>query len=191
MDGARENDQFQNVSSNTSSVAKTEVCLEITEVVRFAKLAMKRFYENPNYAIYSTPQPPHHEQVKIVIGDRVACVDKGISEVIECLWQLDLDTLGSCECRPSGKAYVNLPVPLHADTLQKILLEHGIDSELNRKTRSVVDPSTHRAILIPGGDILFRVSDIPAVLAALRLCVVRSHMVAAAVGGDITESWVL
>jgi hypothetical protein len=147
-----------------------------SEIRQLAKAAMRSFYENPNYAIYSTPQPPEHEQVAVTWGHRRATVDKGIADVIVGLWQLDFDTLGSCEQRPSGKAYVLLPVPGQGHAFIDLISKMGISAEFQPKIRTVQDSSNGRERRIPGGNVIFDPIDIPKVVSILRAAIVQNRL---------------
>jgi hypothetical protein len=73
--------RFERIDDNPESVSEAKQQI----LVQWATDTTNRFYLEPNYAIYSTPQPPAHEQVQISLGHRKAAVDKGIADVIVAL----------------------------------------------------------------------------------------------------------
>jgi hypothetical protein len=140
---------------------------KLLEKKRMAIRAMNRFYSNPDYSVYSIQPTGDHEQVEIQLHHRRASVDKGIAQVILGMWRLGFDTLGSCERRKSGKAYVSLPVPGHAEECHKILQSKNICSELRLKDKTMKVNNAGKNYTIQGGHVLFDALDTERVIEAL------------------------
>ena len=161
-DGERVVYRFSRMEESVSAIADSKAQV----LHQWAVDLMNRFYKKPDYSIYSTPQPPEHEQIDISLGDRHASVDRGVSDIILGLWMLDLDTLGSCQQRSSGKAYVHLPVPGHAEIFRALLDQNGIPFEFKPKTMTIKKAGQEYPVI--GASILFDPDVIPRILKALH-----------------------
>lgn len=107
--------------------------------------ALSRFYESPNYGIYSKPPTDDHPQVLVELRKRRAHVDEKIAPVILLAWKLGMDTLGSCQQilsdKKSEKAYVAFPKQADARRFEKVLAEAGIDAAFEPKSLTVARKS--------------------------------------------------
>lgn len=131
--------------------------------------AIKGFYENPNYDIYTTKPTDRHEQVRVQVGHRRAHVDAGIASVIRELFRLGLDTIGSCQEGAKGEpfegqAYVGFCRERDARRFYNILTSGGIESTFKPKKLKIV---TRRAPdappedqIVPSGNVMFPSSEI-------------------------------
>ncbi len=126
--------------------------------------AISRFYLSPDCSIYSNPPTDEHHQVFIECGDRRACVDEGIAPLIQAIWKLGLETLGSCQERPSGKAYVGFPLGKQGGLFHKKLIEAGIDSQCEQKKFSIRNRDSGETIEIDAANVMFSPEDIPRIV---------------------------
>jgi hypothetical protein len=99
--------------------------------------AMRTFYETPDYSIYSKPPTDNHPQKLVEVGHRRGHVDENIAPLIEGLWKLNLDTIGSCEQLNSGKAYVGFPFQDHAKWFEGVLNKAGIECSYTAKSMGI------------------------------------------------------
>jgi hypothetical protein len=95
--------------------------------------AVNAFYRSPDYSIYTVQPTDEHPQVRIQVGHRMASVDEFLGPLIQEVWRLGLDTLGSCQKKKSGKAWIGFPIAEHGDTFHRALSEAGIASNIERK----------------------------------------------------------
>lgn len=127
--------------------------------------AINRFYLSPDYSIYSKPPTDEHHQVFIECGPRRAYVDEGIAPLIQAIWERGLETLGSCQQRPSGKAYVGFPLGRQGELFHKKLIEAGIESKCERKKFKIRKADCGETIEIDAANVVFSPEDIPRITA--------------------------
>jgi hypothetical protein len=138
--------------------------------------AINGFYENPNYAIYKNKPTDRHVQVAIQVGRRRAEVDEKIAPLIEAVWRLDLDTMGSCEARPEdyqypGMAYIWFPRLKDAKRFEELLKNAGIECTSVPKQaglRRENDQNAENTLTIDGANIVFAPSDIERILEVVQ-----------------------
>lgn len=100
---------------------------------RRLKQAMNAFYRSPNYSIYTVQPTDEHPQVRIQVGQRMASVDERLGLLIQEVWRLDLDTLGSCQERKSGQGWIGFPIAEEGDAFQRVLSQAAIPSTVERR----------------------------------------------------------
>lgn len=99
---------------------------------RRLKEAMQNFYEKPDYKIYSKPPTNDHTQELVEVRHRRAHIDERIVPLIKALWEMEIDTVGSCQQinskkKVTNKAYIAFPCQNHARQFEEILKDS--DSE--------------------------------------------------------------
>lgn len=138
--------------------------------------AINQFYEKPDYDIYSIKPTGEHVQVPVEVGHRKAHVDELMAGIVTAIWQLDMDTIGSCQQRPAGspnegKAYVAFIRRRDAKRVCELLQEAGIEHTYQDKEfgvgRQMEDGTKTAAKAFPAGTILFATDDIAKVDAVL------------------------
>jgi hypothetical protein len=122
--------------------------------------AAKHFYESPDYSIYTKPPTDEHPQVYIESGRRRAHVDKDIAPLVQALWQQGFETLGSCQQRPSGKAYIGFPIAKQGEEFHRLLEESGIESSYKEETLRLKNAETNAVLEVDFGNVLFSPDDI-------------------------------
>jgi hypothetical protein len=142
--------------------------VKYTIAVSRAKNVARNFYLCPNYDVYSKPPTGDHVQDHIEHAHRRAHVDKGIAQLIVGLWENDLDTLGSCQERPSGKAYVGFPVPGEGEKFHDLLKKHGIESELKSTTTTIRNAETGETQELGTANVLFPPNSIDQIVTLLQ-----------------------
>jgi hypothetical protein len=140
--------------------------------------AIKNFYENPNYDIYTTKPTDRHEQVLVQLGHRRAYVDVGIASVIRELFRLGLDTIGSCQEGAKGEpfegqAYVGFCRQRDARRFHDILTSSGIEATFKPKKLMILNRRTPDApredlIEVSAGNVLFPTCRIERITELLR-----------------------
>jgi hypothetical protein len=139
--------------------------------------AIKSFYDNPNYDIYTTKPTDRHQQVLVQVGHRRAHVDVGIVSIIRELFRLGLDTIGSCQEGAKGEpfegqAYVGFCRERDAKRFYNMLTSGGIAATFKAKKLKIVTrgrsdaPAEH--IEVPSGNVMFPSCDIERVAELLR-----------------------
>lgn len=143
--------------------------------VRRAKIAIQGFYDQPNYDIYSIQPTDEHPQESVQVGRRRAKVDVGVARLIELLWRLEFDTIGSCQKRSSGTsigmAYVALPIPGHGEALLELLQRSGLECTLKQKILGIKNEETGEKLEIPCAHIHFDPDLIPGIEMALQAAI--------------------
>jgi len=136
---------------------------------RRLKQAMNAFYLNPNYSIYTVQPTDEHPQVRIQVGHRIANVDERIGPLIQEVWRLGLDTLGSCQEAKAGQAWIGFPIAEEGDAFHRILGEAGIPSTIDRRIGHIasVDRPDEK-IEYEQVNVLFASTDIERVFVQLR-----------------------
>jgi hypothetical protein len=127
--------------------------------------AIKGFYENPNYDIYTTKPTDRHQQMLVHVGHRRAYVDVGIAGVIRELFRLGLDTIGSCQEGAKGEpfegqAYIGFCRERDARHFYNILAAGGIEATFKPKrlmitNRRSADSPPEDLIEVPSGNVMF------------------------------------
>ena len=139
--------------------------------------AIKSFYKNPNYDIYTTKPTDRHQQVLVHVGHRRAHVDVGIASVIRELFRLGLDTIGSCQEGAAGEpfegqAYVGFCRERDAKRFYNILTAGGIEATFKPKTLKITTRQTSDAppdqIDVPSGNVMFPSCQIERITELLR-----------------------
>jgi hypothetical protein len=87
-------------------------------------------------------------------------VDKGISPLVQALWQRGFETLGSCQQRPSGKAYVAFPIVRQGDEFHQMLEEVGVEATNEQKTLRLKNAETDEIVEVDSANVLFSPDDI-------------------------------
>jgi hypothetical protein len=156
--------------------------MQITEQVQehIVQQAIDSFYANPNYDIYSMKPTGDHVQVPVEVGHRRGHVDEGIAVVITHLWNLDVDTLGSCQELPrghkhAGQAYVDFIRVREAKWFYELLTSHGVKAEFGTKAmtfkKKCEDPNeAPKSLSLQNAMVTFDPKDISAVAAILKNC---------------------
>ena len=108
--------------------------------------AIQHFYEKPDYGIYSKPPTDNHPQELIEVRHRRAHVDEKIAPLITALWEMEMDTLGSCQQihskeKVTDKAYVAFPRQDHARRFEEILKGAGIECTYEPKKMTIAGRS--------------------------------------------------
>lgn len=122
--------------------------------------AAAAFYESMDYDIYSRPPTGDHEQVFVELGERRAFVDKKMAGIVAQVWRLGLDTAGSCQERPSGKAYIGFCVPGQGQDFMSLFDGVNIDVELKETTTKIQNPKTGEMIELDTANVLFSPTEI-------------------------------
>jgi hypothetical protein len=138
--------------------------------------AINNFYENPNYDIYKNKPTDRHVQVAIQVGHRRAEVDERIAPLIEAVWRLNLDTMGSCEDRPvdyqyPGMAYIWFPRLKDANRFEEILKNAGVECisvPKQCRLRRENDQKAENTLTIDGANIMYAPSDTGRIVELLR-----------------------
>jgi len=140
--------------------------------------AIKSFYENPNYDIYTTKPTDRHAQVLVQVGHRRAHVDVGIASVIRELFRLGLDTIGSCQEGDKGEpfegqAYIGFCRERDARHFYNILAAGGIEATFKPKrlmitNRRSADSPPEDLIEVPAGNVMFPSYQIERITELLR-----------------------
>jgi len=133
-----------------------------------AKGASRNFYLRPDYNVYSKPPMSDHKQLFIEYGKRRAHVDEKIAPLILEVWKRGLETGGSCEERPSGRAYIGFPVPGEGGQYHDLLREHEIDAELQSTTIALKNVETGGILKLPASNVLFWPHDITRITELLQ-----------------------
>jgi hypothetical protein len=151
-----------------------------TEALREDRLneAIKSFYENPDYDIYTTRPTDRHEQVLVQVGHRRAQVDAGIASVIRELFRMGLDTIGSCQEQAKGEpfegqAYVGFCRERDARRFYNILNSAGIEATFKPKKVKILSRRSPGGPLedqleVPSGNVMFSSCVIERVAEILR-----------------------
>jgi hypothetical protein len=92
----------------------------------------------------------------------------GIADVVLAVWELEMDTFGSCEQRESGDAYIHFWVPRDAEQAHAILQNAGIKSRVVQVDMSFRCEESGKATNFKGAHLLFSPNDVSAATAALR-----------------------
>ncbi len=100
---------------------------------RRLKQATNAFYRSPNYSIYTVQPTDEHPQVRIQVGHRIANVDERLGPMLQEVWRLGLDTLGSCQETKLGKAWIGFPIAEEGDAFHQVLSRAAIPSTVERK----------------------------------------------------------
>lgn len=164
---------FVSVGDSPQSVAN------VAQFVREDRLedAIKSFYENPNYDIYTTKPTDRHQQVLVQLGHRRAHVDAGIASIIRELFRLGLDTIGSCQEQAmgepfEGQAYVGFCRERDASRFYAILNSGGVEATFKPKKLKIVTRRSADApedlIEVPSGNVMFPSSQIERITELLR-----------------------
>lgn len=135
---------------------------------RRAIQATNSFYLSPNYSIYSKPPTGEHPQVFIELGHRRAYVDEGIAPLVLAIWEWGLETLGSCQERPSGKAYVGFPLARQGKLFHKKLTEAAVKSECMAKKLRLQKSDSGQVVEVDSANVLFSPADIPRITMFVR-----------------------
>lgn len=144
---------------------------------RRLEAAIRGFYVNPNYDIYSMKPTGEHVQVPVEVGYRRGHVDEKIAPLIKELWRLGMDTIGSCQERPhdpgvAGKAYVGFVRKRDALRFSDVVKKAGIDCSTEEKqiglARNNPDGSIAEKVTIDSANAKFRTLDIDRVVEVLR-----------------------
>jgi hypothetical protein len=140
--------------------------------------AINKFYEKPDYDIYKCKPTDRHVQVAIQVGHRRGEVDERIAPLIEAVWRLGLDTMGSCEDRPQdyprfpGMAYIWFPRLKDAKRFEEVLKNAGIEYVFDPKQSTIgwkpEEGIEGEKITFDGANILFAPSDIDRIVELLR-----------------------
>jgi hypothetical protein len=130
--------------------------------------ATKQFYLSPNYSIYSRPPTDEHRQVLVERRHRRAYVDEKIAPLVEALWDRGLETLGSCQERSSGEAYIGFPLARQGALFHKKLVDARIESECKETKLRIRNPDTGEILEINAANVLFSPEDIPRIAAFVR-----------------------
>ncbi|MHC4179366.1 MAG: hypothetical protein ACYSWU_17780 [Planctomycetota bacterium] len=139
--------------------------------------AMQHFYEKPDYGIYSKPATDNHPQELIEVRHRRAHVDEKIAPLIKVLWEMEMDTLGSCQQiyskeKVTDKAYVAFPRQDHARHFEDILKGAGIDCTYERKNMTIAGKSEtgelQEKLTYDTANVKFLNADIDRIVGALK-----------------------
>jgi hypothetical protein len=140
--------------------------------------AIKSFYENPNYDIYTTRPTDRHQQVLVQVGHRCAHVDAGIASIIRELFRLGLDTIGSCQEQAMGEAfeghaYVGFCREGDANRFYNLLRSSGIEATLKPKKLKILSRRSpggplEDQIEVPSGNVMFPSYEIERVAQLLQ-----------------------
>jgi hypothetical protein len=143
-----------------------EARLQINE--RRTIQAMNHFYQSPDYSVYRKPPTDEHPQVFIEHGHRRACVDEKMASLIRAIWERGIETLGSCQERPSGKAYIGFPLARQGRLFHERLLEASIGSEYEANQSKFQNADTGHIISVDSANVSFATSDIPRIVALVN-----------------------
>ncbi len=139
--------------------------------------AIRSFYANPNYDIYTTKPTDRHAQVLVQVGHRRAHVDVGIASVIRELFRLGLDTIGSCEEQAKGEpfegqAYVGFCRERDAKRFYDIVTAGGINATFKPKKLKILTRRSPDAPpedqVVPAGNVMFPACDLERIAELLR-----------------------
>ena len=146
------------------------------------RCAINQFYAAPRDSIYSVQPTGEHEQVSIEHRHRRAAVDEGIAPLVIEVWRYGFDTLGSCQGRASGKAYVAFPIAEQGHAFHKILSQGGIQSTCEDKRLRVASVSARDAVVdeselitFDALNVMFSPEDIPRIADLLRASRDKTH----------------
>ena len=134
---------------------------------RKAIQAIRQSYLSPEDPIYSEPPSEEHPGVLVEQGPRKAYVDEQIALLVRAIWQLGLETLGSCQADPSGRAYIGFPLVKHGKALHKMLVAAGVDAEYESESITIRDPDSGETIEVDAAKVLFSPDDIARITAAI------------------------
>jgi hypothetical protein len=128
---------------DTSEPAVTQMRQVVNDTRK--QVAVRSFYTNPDYSIYSLKPNDDHPQQFVQYQHRMARVDERLAPLILELWKRGWDTLGSCqELRPGtpdpGKAYVDFPFPEHGQAFVRLLEEAGLPVLVVPSTQKITKP---------------------------------------------------
>lgn len=170
---------FDRIDDSEKKIGDLE--LERNEAV-LAEL-IERFYREPDYKIYTVKPTDEHQQVEVRAAHRSANVDVKLAPVIELVWQLGLDTVGSCQERPPkldkpGRAYIGFWRARQGREFEQILRCASIECECvvmarEYKTKAECVPE-QESFTYDGANVLFHPSDMHRVVDALRSAVESS-----------------
>jgi hypothetical protein len=132
--------------------------------------AINHFYLSPNYSIYSMKPNDKHPQILIEHGHRRAYTDEKIAPLVKEIWKKDLDTLGSCQERDSGKAYIGFPLAKQGELFHEKIAEAGIDSECKKEEMKIRNPSSGEIVALAAANVSFSAADIPRITALVSGC---------------------
>jgi hypothetical protein len=143
-----------------------EVRIQINE--QRAIQAMNHFYQSPNYSVYQKPPTDEHSQVFIEHGHRKACVDEKMASLIRAVWESGIDTLGSCQERPSGKAYIAFPLARQGKLFHDNLIAAGVESEYEATHSRFQNSDSGDTISVDSSIVMFSPDDISRIAALVR-----------------------
>ncbi len=134
---------------------------------RKALEAIGMSYRSPDDSIYSEPPSEEHPRVLVEHGARKAHLDEQIAPLVRAIWQLGLETLGSCQADPSGRAYVGFPLVRQGKLFQKMLVKVGVDSQYEQETLTIRNPDSGETVEIDAAKVLFSPDDMAKITAAI------------------------
>lgn len=145
--------------------------------------AIQHFYEKPDYGIYSKPPTDNHPQELLEVRHRRAHVDEKIAPLIKTLWEMEMDTLGSCQEiysteKVTDKAYVAFPRQDHARQFEDILKGAGIDCTYESKNMTIARKSeageVQEKLTYDTANVKFLSADIDRIVGALKAAAEKS-----------------
>lgn len=134
---------------------------------RRALEAIGMSYRSPDDSIYSKPASDEHPRVLVEHGSRRTYVDEKIAPLVRALWQGGVETLGSCQADPSGRAHVGFPLVRQGKLFHKMLVEVDVDSRYERERVTIRNPDSGETVEIDAAKVLFSPDDIPKITAAI------------------------
>ena len=164
---------FKRIDDSPEALAEAKVLIKeqlLTDMIN-------RFYQKPNYDIYSMKPTGRHVQVSIQVGHRKGEVDERLVPLIKEVWRLGLDTMGSCQDRPEGHrfaglAYIWFPRLQDARRFEELLKNAGIECVFDPKQCGVkrekpLGRDDDKA-MFENANIVFAPSDIERITELLR-----------------------
>lgn len=94
-------------------------------------------YESPDPDIWPSTPTDDHVQKFIQVGYRKGEVDELIAPLIEQLWRLSWDTIGSCQCDAGKSAWVAFPVKKDGEAYAAFLAKKRIRTNTQYRPQSI------------------------------------------------------
>lgn len=138
--------------------------------------AINNFYAAPDYDIYTMKPTGEHVQVPVEVGHRRGHVDEAIAPLIKRLWELGLDTLGSCQRRPpghdhEGQAYVAFPKERDGvwfrDLLETAHIECNVDAKQITIAKKGPSGEITETLALPSANVILSPGDIDRIVELL------------------------
>lgn len=132
------------------------------------QLAIDDNYRQHTDDIFRCPPTGEHTQIGIQDGHRRASVDQLIAPLILECWRCGWDTMGSCQEREDGTAYISFPRALHGEAFHRAAAAEGLEVSIKPSSMTIANTERVEKVTFTTAHAIFSPQLIPSLVTAIQ-----------------------